>query len=101
MIREAFNQAKQGFGVPLTSDWSQPYYQFCNRLAVLHFLIRNGIGARLLFIYFHGDTNPKAVCPQTSVEWEPAIQAMQQHVGLIGPYPLDNRVHKLFLPVIV
>lgn len=99
-IRDAVDKAKIAFGVPTHSDWLQPYYQFCNRLAILDFLMRHGVGARLLFVYFCGDINPNGRCPQTETEWGPALQAMQQHVGLNGQSALETRVHKLFLPVL-
>ena len=91
--------AKEGLGVPHGADWLQPYYQFCNRHAVLHFLTRHGVGARLLFVYFCGDTNPSAQCPRDTAGWETALLAMNQHIGLTGHSPLEARVHKLFLQV--
>ncbi len=98
-IRQALAQGKQGFGVPPATDWLQPYYQFCNRLTVLDFLTRHGVGARLLFIYFCRDINPSGQCPQNEAGWEPSLLAMYQHVGLAGQSPLEAGVHKLFLPV--
>jgi hypothetical protein len=100
MIQNAMSKAKRAFGVPPGADWLQPYYQFCNRLAVLHHLTRHGVGARLLFVYFCGDTNPNEECPQDEAGWEPDLLAMHQHVGLTGHSPLEGRVHKLFLPVV-
>lgn len=99
VIQSAIAQAKQAFGVPVAADWLQPHYQFCNRLTVLHFLIRHGLGAKLLFVYFCGDTNPNGQCPHDAAGWEPTLSAMEQHVGLTGNRALESRVHKLFLPV--
>lgn len=100
LIRQALDRGKKAFGVLPTADWLQPYYQFCNRLTVLDFLTRNGVGARLLFVYFCGDTNPSGQCPQDEAGWEPALRAMHQHIGLTGQDTLQARVHKLFLPVV-
>lgn len=99
-IQDAMSEAKQAFGAPAAADWLQPYYQFCNRLAVLHHLTLHGVGARLLFVYFCGDTNPNGQCPQGEAGWEPALLAMHQHIGLTGRSALEGRVHKLFLPVV-
>lgn len=98
-IRQALDLGKQGCGVPSAANWLRPYYQFCNRLTVLDFLMRHGVGARLLFVYFCGDTNPGGRCPQNTAGWEPALQAMYQHVGLMGRSPLKERVHNLFVSV--
>jgi hypothetical protein len=98
-IMAATAEAKAAFGVGEDHDWLGPYYQFCNRLTALHFLMSRGIGARLLFIYFYGDTIPGAVCPATPLEWEQPIAQMYAHVGLADNWPLRHRVHQLFLPV--
>lgn len=84
-------------------NWLGPYYQFCNRLAVLNFLLDHQIPAKLLFVYFLGDRFPEGrtqICPDTQQGWMPHLQAMEQHVG----WQDDNNrlaphVHKLFLPV--
>lgn len=98
-IREALDAAERAFGVPPEADWLQPYYQFCNRLAVLHHLTEHGVGARLLFVYFCGDTNPHAECPRDEAGWAPSVREMERHVGLTGRTALEERVHKLYLPV--
>jgi hypothetical protein len=33
-------------------DWLKGYYQYCNRLTLLNFLIERNVGARLIFAYF-------------------------------------------------
>jgi hypothetical protein len=98
-IQNALNAARDAYGVPQNHDWLRPYYQFCNRLTVLHFLMLHGVGARLLFIYFCGDANPNANCPQTPADWEQPLQEMYAHVGLLGESPLEDRVHRMFLNV--
>jgi hypothetical protein len=40
LIRAALEATKTGLGVESDRDWLHGYYQFCNRLAVLHFLTR-------------------------------------------------------------
>jgi hypothetical protein len=55
LIESALPETKQALGVPPERDWLDGHYQYCNRIAALHFLTKAGIGARLLFIYFCGD----------------------------------------------
>ncbi len=86
--------------VPGDADWTQPYYQYCNRLATLHFLTQNGVGARLLFIYLCGDRNPNGSCPRNEAEWKPELSKMYTHIKVTGASQLEKRVHSIFVPVI-
>lgn len=100
-IRAALADTKRALSVPDDRDWLSPYYQYCNRLAVLHFLLnRCGISARLLLIYFTGDDG-KGIrkCPQDEADWQPALKELDLHVGLSPRHPLTDRIHQLFLPV--
>ena len=102
MIERALADTKEALGVATDCDWGSPYYQFCNRIAVLHFLLEHGIAADLLFVYSTGDhfsRNPAVVCPQSAGEWEPAVAAMHEHVGWPGNGALAPHVHELFLPM--
>jgi hypothetical protein len=98
-IQQALATAKEEFRAPPERDWLQPYYNFCNRLAVLYYLMREGVVARLLFVYFYGDANPNVQASQNEQDWMQALEAMYQHVGVNVQAPLMARVHKLFLPV--
>jgi hypothetical protein len=83
-------------------NWLSPYYQYANRLAMLHFLTkvcRPPIPARLLFIYFLGDQHDGAICPQTKAEWENATKEMEDHLGIDPHSQLYQRVHHLCLTV--
>ncbi|MGV8125268.1 MAG: hypothetical protein AB2L14_36430 [Candidatus Xenobiia bacterium LiM19] len=56
LIHDAFEDiASKLLLFKVQNDWENKYYQFANRLAVLHFLMQNDIDANLLFIYFMGD----------------------------------------------
>lgn len=83
-------------------NWRKNYYQFCNRLALLKFLLDEGIDAYLLFIYFYGDTNPNHKCPQIKQDWDNELNKMYNHVGInqanINPIYFE-KVHKLYLSV--
>ena len=98
-IRRAFAETKAAMRVPESADWLQPYYQYANRLATLHFLVREGVPSRLLFIYFLGDKVPGKHCPRRAVEWEAALRRMCEHLGLTGESGLEARTHGLFLRV--
>ncbi len=100
-IRAAFEATKKALGVQPGRDWLSGYYQFCNRVAVLHFLNSHDVPARLLFVYFTGDAFPdsSADCPADEDGWREALAKQAEHVGLPDQHPLSNRIHKLFLPV--
>lgn len=98
-IRSALQQAKAAFGVQGEPNWLEPYYQYCNRLATLHFLVTHGVSARLVFIYFVGDQNRHADCPQEEAAWQAVLQQMKPQIGLTGRSQLERRVHEVFLPV--
>lgn len=58
LIVEAFQETIKSIGSANRIDpetWLEKYYQYANRLAVLDFLLKNGIQSNLLFIYFTGD----------------------------------------------
>jgi len=103
MINDAFLATQESFGSKVQiTNWLSPYYQFCNRLSVLHFLMHENkphIPARLIFIYFYGDKNGNQKCPQNSGEWDSAIQDMYDAVGLDKKSDLFHRVDRIFLPV--
>lgn len=103
MINSALLASQASFAskVPI-SQWLSPYYQFCNRLSVLHFLLREcepPIPAHVVFIYFYGDKNGSQNCPQIAEEWNSVIQNMYDAVGLDKNSELLQRVHRVFLPV--
>jgi hypothetical protein len=99
-ITRAMATIKQALGVPAERDWLRPYYQFCNRVAALHFLHGHGVKAHLLFIYFVGDTSTSGrKCPQCGAEWQEPLNRQALGVGLPEDHLLTGRVHKLFLHV--
>jgi len=99
-IEEAFHQVKSALHVPADQDWVKRYYQFTNRVATLHFLQTNGIDARLIFVYFIGDTfDAERRSPQAKKEWEQALSDQAEWVGLPSEHALMGRIHKVFLRV--
>ncbi|HYN87460.1 MAG TPA: hypothetical protein VER55_02960 [Ardenticatenaceae bacterium] len=97
-IAASLDDVKRALGVPADRDWMQEYYQYCNRIAALYFLDKQGIDAHLVFIYFYGDPNPWVKPLKTIAAWDVALEEQAQHVGLPENHPLSERIHKLFLP---
>ena len=99
-ITAALDATKTALGVPADTNWMSPYYQYCNRIAALHFLNTHGVGARLLFIYFCGDKGgARRTCPADSEGWKAALNEQAKHVGLPSGHYLDGKIRNLFLPV--
>lgn len=100
-IEAALRATKSALGVDSARDWmASDYYQLANRLAVLHFLNVQKRPAKLLLIYFTGDTSRDGrVCPPDAAGWEAALETQDVALGLQAGHPLAEQVHKLFLPV--
>jgi hypothetical protein len=99
-IRRAFRQVQHATGTEENPElWLKPYYQHCNRLAVLHFLSGHGEPARLLMVYFCGDTYLGKRCPKSASEWHPHIEKMNKTLGLSGESALEKNIYHLFVSV--
>ena len=79
-IRKSLHSAQHAFGAERGGDWSVAYYQYANRLAHLSFLRDNGVHARMVFVYFVGDSEMNG--PQSREGWTPALAAAYGHLGL-------------------
>jgi len=101
VIRATLADVKRDLGIPAEHDWLKRYYQFANRIAVLHLLVRNSANARLLFVYFIGDKRSDVSCPQNEAAWEQALTDQDSWLGLTGEHLLSNRIHKLFVPIVM
>jgi hypothetical protein len=104
MIQNAMRATQKAFDSKAQiAQWHSPYYQFCNRLAVLHFLLHEcgkPIPAHLVFIYFYGDKIGNMKCPKNAEDWDAALEKMYAVVGLDIKSELLQRVHHVFLPVV-
>ena len=100
-IRCALAETRAAVGIRVNAEvWLSRYYQYCNRLATLHYLGKREVPARLIFIYFTGDRERKScVCPKDESDWKQHINAMKERLGLRGSSVLETRVHEVFLPV--
>ena len=98
-IDACFQETRRAMGVTDHGDWFKPYYQYANRLAMLHFLRTQDVPAKLLMVYFVGDGFAGQKCPPTDEGWQETIDKMDAHLGLKGDSDLERSVHKLFLHV--
>lgn len=102
LIVEAFRETIKTIGSANRIDpetWLKKYYQYANRLAVLDFLLKNGIQSNLLFINFIGDQNGSRTCPEKVYEWKEKVDQIHNHLGIDEESNLMKKVFHLYLPV--
>jgi hypothetical protein len=100
LIRKTLDRVKSALGVDEDRDWLDGYYQYCNRIAMLHHLVTHDALAQLLWIYFTGDRGyGSRVCPKDELGWREALVNRTEAIGLPERHALSARMHKLFLPV--
>jgi hypothetical protein len=68
----------------------------------LHFLTKNRIPAKLLFIYFYGDKNPEKEesCPKSQEDWRDALEKQQEAISLNPVKDKAIGIIDLFLNVV-
>ena len=100
-ITRALAETGKSLNITNPESWLNGYYQYANRLAVLHFLNKHNVPARLLFIYFCGDERPDScICPADETGWTEALQKQDKHLGIQNSTgDLKNRVHRIFLDI--
>jgi hypothetical protein len=83
-IIDALNKTKEYLKISKENNWTEPYYQYANRLYSVCLLKRLNFNAILLNIYFIGDMVQKNVrnSPQNIIEWDTAINEMNNIMGL-------------------
>jgi hypothetical protein len=70
IIEHALATTRESLEISPEHDWLAPHYQFCNRVAILDFLLSHGVTAEVLFIYFTGDNVPR----NASIVWRPSTR---------------------------
>jgi hypothetical protein len=96
LIDAALGTTKSALAAAPEADWSSPYYQYANRLAHLQFLRSLGVGARLAFVYFYGDSDMNG--PQSPSEWKQRLSAVKAQLGITRPLE-EVGVADIFIPV--
>ena len=101
-IRTVLDVTRRDLQVTIETDWTRPYYQYSNRIALLHFLIKHGVDAHLTFVYFTGDRSDLGSdgreCPANPEGWRDALDAQDHHIGVPADSPIRDRIHRTFLP---
>ena len=101
-IRKVLDATRSDLQVTVETDWTSPYYQYCNRIALLHFLVKHGVDAHLAFVYFVGDRSDlggaRRNCPANPQDWQTSLDAQDRHVGVPADAPIRARIHRTFLP---
>lgn len=102
LIEDFLNTVKQSLSSWGSDEWTGPYYQFANRVAILHFLLARGLPTRLICLYFVGDRGFSGRnCPATPADWHDAVQ--NQKLAILGAHPdasIRNRIHEVYLHVL-
>lgn len=100
IIRGSLGETKTSLGVHRFYRWEGTYYQYANRIALLHFLQKIGVAAHLVFLYFFGDQFPDGTpCPGSPACWQERIHACHLTLGLPDQHRLSPWIHDVFLPV--
>jgi hypothetical protein len=101
-IKTALSEMQKAFDLNSSYDLTKEYYQYANRLGVLYFLIKHNVPAKILFIYFIGDKNPKkeARCPKSIEEWKKPLEEQSRWIGLEAARKKSLGVHELYLNVV-
>lgn len=93
-IGRALAAAKAAFNASESANWSEPFYQYANRLAHLYYLrTLNGLDAYLVFVYFVAAPDVPRPCPE--LEWHGAIRIVQKALGL-GAHPYAPYIGHIF-----
>ena len=99
-IESVFKDVKYTLNVPQTADWLTKYYQYANRLAVLHHLDTHSV-KRLLFIYFcvmFGVSPQSKDCPRYGTRhylWQSSSTVPKESINCSFP---SKHVTKILKP---
>jgi len=92
-IEQAFRQVQQDLGVSGSSDWTQLFYQYANRIAHLWWLREQGVEAHLMFVSFLGDDDPNIRGPHEPETWQALFAAADYALGLPARHRLSRFIH--------
>jgi hypothetical protein len=86
LIIKSLSETASAFQAKPGLNWHLRFYQYANRLAHV-FLLKelNNIPARLIFLYFTGDTDMNG--PETVQEWQAGIEVLHEALGIRGRVP--------------
>ena len=90
VIDKAFADVQRSLGARPRANWCDCFYQQANRLAFLHFMVRNGIDARLAHISFVGDATMDG--PQSAEAFRAVDACVDYVLGLPARHYLKTRI---------
>lgn len=95
LIRESLGQVKGYMGFSEDADWTKPYYQFCNRLALLYFLnIVIQKPSYLALVNFVDDSTTGK--PTSADQWKSHYKVVFGHLGLTPKSELFDRIVSVY-----
>jgi len=96
LIQNSLNKTKKFLNSKSSAEWTNYFYQYCNRLAHLYFFrVENKLDAYLIFIYFVGDSSVEG--PKTKGEWLGALKVMKLILGIDKKHKLSSYIIDLFI----
>lgn len=84
LIEKSLHAAKIWCGTRSNADWTGPLYQFANRIAHLYFM-RQRITRPCFLVHLYFVDDPFR--PTSQTEWQAALNAIHQELGLTKPVP--------------
>jgi hypothetical protein len=89
-IGRAFGLVQEDLGIQNPPDWTETYYQYANRLALLWWLRSQRIDAKLLFVSFINDT--QMLGPEDKAAWDTAFAQANAALGLPKMHKLSAHI---------
>jgi len=100
ILSASLGDARAAYKATPTADWLRGHYDYAARLAVLRFLRRYGICARMLLVFFCENGSGTGIAAPSEAQWRASIGLLEQELGLVGKSALERRIYKAFLPAI-
>ena len=98
--KAVLGETKEFLEVKSSTDWSQCFYQYTNRLAHLYlFKELNRLNAILVFVYFVNDRTVRNRDPVSREGWETAIALVTTHLGIPHSRWISENVKDVFIDV--
>jgi len=95
LIQRSLAQVKHYLGAPEYADWTKPYYQFCNRVALLYFLnIIIQKPAYLALVNFVDDSTTGK--PTSANQWETHYKGVYRDLGIGSESSLLDRILSVY-----
>lgn len=91
LIKRAFAMVQADVGVSRSTDWTEVYFQYANRLTFLWWLREHGLDAKLLFVSFLNDVDMRG--PHHAEAWETAFASADYALGLPERHKLRHHIY--------